>query len=92
MFRSRGFSTAIYPSSTFAILSNGKYKRMNFKFHYLNGSRNRDISFFSSSSFVGGICLLLGVVGLFAASDMVSAITSSLSTSASRREALSEVG
>ena len=58
----------------------------------LNGSRNRDISFFSSSSFVGGIRLLLGVVGLFAASDMVSAITSSLSTYSSRREALSEVG
>ena len=89
MFRSRGFSTAIYPSSTSAILSNGKYKRMDFKFHYLNGSRNRDISFFSSSSFVGCIRLLLGVVGL---SAMVSAITSSLSTFALRREALSEVG
>ena len=89
MFRSSGFSTAIYPSSTFAILSNGKYKRMYIKFHYLNGSRNRDISFFSSSSFLGCIRLLLGVVGL---SDMVSAITSSLSTFALRREALSEVG
>ena len=60
------------------------------KCHYLNGSRNRDISFFSSPSFAGSIRLLLGA-GL-SASDMVSAITPSLSTCPSRREAPSEVG
>ena len=60
------------------------------KCHYLNGSRNRDISFLSSS-FAGGILFLLGV-GLSASSDMVSAITPSLLTCPSRREAPSEVG
>ena len=59
------------------------------KCHYLNGSRNRDISFFSSPSFAGSIRLLLGA-GL-SASDLVSAITPSLSTCPSRREAPSEV-
>ena len=67
-------------SNLLHILSNGKYKNMDDKCHYLNGSRNRDISFFSSS-FAGGLT----------ASNIVSAIMSSLSTSASRREALSEV-
>ena len=54
------------------------------KYNYLNGSRNRDTSFFSSS-------FLLFGAGL-SASDVVSAITPSISTCPFRREAPSEVG